>query len=84
MVAQKFKKLSKWKIHGSALVTFSDTKQGFPVPRGKQSCMENGLCNIYKILYVFIEFVFTTNLNVSTRHDFFYTIHFKKLSLRNR
>ena len=37
-----------------------------------------------QILYVFIVFVFTTNLNLSTRHDFFYTIHFEKLSLRNR
>ena len=34
------------------------------------------------ILYVFIVFVFTTNLILSTRHDFF--IHFEKLSLRNR
>ena len=24
----------------------SDTKQGFTVPRGKQKCMETGLCNI--------------------------------------
>ena len=31
---------------GSALVTLSDTKQGITVPRGKQKCMENGLCNI--------------------------------------
>ena len=27
-------------------VTLSDTKQGFTVPRGKQRCMETGLCNI--------------------------------------
>ena len=27
---------------------FSDTKQGFTVPRGKQRFMENGLCNICK------------------------------------
>ena len=26
----------------------SDTKQNFTVPRGKQRCMENGLCNICK------------------------------------
>ena len=35
-----------------------------------------------QILYVFIVFVFTTNLFLSTRHDFF--THFEKLSLRNR
>ena len=27
---------------------FSDTKQGFTMPRGKRRCMENGLCNICK------------------------------------
>ena len=48
-----------------------DTKQGFTVPRGKQKCMKNGLCNIRKFLYVFVVFVFTTNLILSTRHDFF-------------
>ena len=37
-----------------------------------------------KILYVFIVFVFTTNLILSTRHDFFYRFQFEKLSLRNR
>ena len=84
MVAQKFKILSKQTVRGSALVTLSDTKQGFTVPRGKQRCTENGLCNIFKFLYVFIVFVFTTNLILSTRHDFFYSIHFEKLSLRNR
>ena len=37
------------------------------------------------ILYVFIVFVFTTNLILSTRHVFFFnSIHFEKLSLRNR
>ena len=35
MVAQKFKILSKRAVCGSALVTLSDTKQGFIVPRGK-------------------------------------------------
>ena len=44
----KFKILSKRTVCGSALVTLSDTKQGFTVPRGKQRCMENGLCNICK------------------------------------
>ena len=33
---------------------------------------------------MFIVFVFTTNLILSTRHDFFYSIHFEKLSLWNR
>ena len=55
----------------SALVTFSDRKQGFTVPRGKQRCMESGLWNICNFLYVFFLFVFTTNLLLSTRHDFF-------------
>ena len=41
-------------------------------------------CNICKFLYVFTVFVFTTNLILSTRHDFFYGIHFEKLSLRKR
>ncbi len=83
----KFKILlekAKRTVRGSVLVTFSDTKQSFTVPRGKQRYMENGLCNIFKIWYLFIVFVFTTNLILSTRHDFFYSIHFEKLSLRNR
>ena len=42
----KIKILSKRTVHGSALVTISDTKQGFTVARGKQRCMENGPCNI--------------------------------------
>ena len=49
MVVQKFKILSKRTVHGSALVILSDTRQGFTVPRGKQRCMENGLCNICKV-----------------------------------
>ena len=84
MVAQKFKILSKRTIPGSALVTLSDTKQGFTVPKGKQRCMENGICNICKFLYVFIVFVFTTDLILSTRHDFFYSVHFEIQSLPNR
>ena len=71
MVAQKFKIFSERTVDGSALVTLSDTKQGFTVPRGKQKCMENGLCNICKFLYVFIVFVYISNLFHSTRHDFF-------------
>ena len=70
-VAQNFKILSKGTVRGSALVTLSDTKQAFTVPRGKQRCMENGLCNICKFLYVFIVSVFTLNLILSTRIDFF-------------
>ena len=42
------------------------------------------LCNICKLLYVFIVFVPTTNLNISTRYEFFYSVQFEKLSLRNR
>ena len=45
----KFKILSKRTVRGSALVTLSDTKQGFTVPRGKQRCTETGLCNICKL-----------------------------------
>ena len=47
MVAQKLKILlekEKRTVRGSALVTVSDTKQCFTVPRGKQ--MENELRNI--------------------------------------
>ena len=43
MVGQKFKILleeEKRTVRGSALVTLSDTKQGFTEPRGKQMCME--------------------------------------------
>ena len=35
-------------------------------------------------LYVFIVFVFNTNLIPSTRHEFCYGIHFEKLSVRSR
>ena len=42
----KIKTLSKRTVRGSALLTLSDTKQGFTVPREKQRCMETGLCNI--------------------------------------
>ena len=57
----KIQDLVKTDSRGSALVTRSDTKQGFTVPRGKQRGMENGLCNICKFLYLFVVFVFTTN-----------------------
>ena len=33
-------------VRGSALVTLSDTKQGFTVPRRKESWRETGQCNI--------------------------------------
>ena len=49
MVAQKFKILlekEKRTVRASALVTFSNTKQGFAVSRRKQKCMETGQCNI--------------------------------------
>ena len=38
----------------------------------------------FQNLYAFIVFVFTINLILSTRHNFFCSIHFEKLSLRNR
>ena len=86
MVAQKKILLENEKRtnRGSALVSLSDTKEGFAVPRGKERCMEKGLCNICKILYVFIVFVFTYNLIVLTRLDCFYSIHLEKLSSQNR
>ena len=87
MVAQNFKiwlEKEKRTNRGSTLVTLSDTKQGFTVTRGKQTCMENGLCNIFKILYVFIVFVFTTILILSIRNKFLYSIHIEKLSIQNR
>ena len=84
IVAQRFKILSERTVCGSVLVTLSDTKQGFTVPRGKQRCTENGLCNISEFLYMFVVFVFTTNLILSTQHDFFSSIQFEKMSLRNR
>ena len=49
MDAQEFNILmekEKRTVRESALVTLSDTKQGFTVPGGNQTCMENGLCNI--------------------------------------
>ena len=39
---------------------------------------------IFSFLYVFIVFEFTLDLVFSTRYDFFCSIHFEKLSLRNR
>ena len=84
MVDQKFKTLSNLRVRGSAIIIFSDTKQGFTVPRGKQRCIDNGLSNICKFLYVFNLFVFITNFFLSTGHDFFCSIHFEKLSLRNK
>ena len=59
MIAQKFKILlekEKGTGRGSALVNLSDTKQDFTVPRGKQSCLENGLCNphVLKICTLFL------------------------------
>ena len=81
MVAQKFKILSKKTVCGSALVTLSDTKQGFTVPRGKRRCMEIGLCNICKFctsfLYLCLLLIEIFQLDVI----FF---HFEKLSLQNR
>ena len=86
MVAQNFKILSERTVHGSALVTLSDTKQGFIVPREKRKAKVYGewaMLHLY-FLYVFNVFVFTTNLIPSTRHGFFDSISFEKLSLRNR
>ena len=78
MVAQKLKILSKRTVRVSALVFLLDTKESFTVLERKQRCMENWLCNICEFLYVFILFVFTTNLIHSIRHDLFYCVHFEK------
>ena len=69
----------KWAVRVYALITLYCAKQGFTVPRGKQRCIERVLCNIFlcNFLYVFLVFVFTTNLILSTRHDFFYSIQFR-------
>ena len=58
----KFKTLSKGTVGESARVTFSDTKPGVTVPRIKQMCMENGLCNVCNFLYVCIVFVFISKV----------------------
>ena len=50
----KIKIFSKRRVCEIALVTFSDTKQGFTVPRGKQRCTENGLCSICKFCTCFL------------------------------
>ena len=81
---EKLRTLSKRTVLECALVNLSDTKQGFTVPRGKQRCMEIGLCSIFIFLYKFIVFVYTTILFLSTPHDFFYSVRFEKLSLQNR
>ena len=49
MVAQKFKILlekEKRTVRGSALGSLFVTERGLAMPRGKQKCMETGLCNI--------------------------------------
>ena len=63
----KVKILSKRTVGGSALVTLSDKKQGFAVPRGKQRCMENRLCNICKSCTCLLSLC----LFLSTRRHFF-------------
>ena len=55
---QKIKILSKRTVCGSALITFSDTKQGFTAPRRKQRFMDNGLCNICKFVRVYCTCVY--------------------------
>ena len=46
-------------------------KTRFHCAERKAECLDNGLCNICKFLYVFIVVVFITNLILSTRHDCF-------------
>ena len=68
MVAQKIKILSKRTVCRAALVTISDTKQGFTVPRGQQRCMENELCNICKfctcLLFLCLLLIYFFHLDV--------------------
>ena len=72
MVAQKFKILSKRTVPRSVLVTLSDKKQDFTVPRGKQRCMENGPCNICKFctcllsLCLLLNYLFQLDMIFST------------------
>ena len=76
MVAQKFRILSKRTVRGSTLVTLSDTKQDFTVPRGKQRCMENGLYNICKfctcLLYLCLQsnYFFELDMIFFLQHSF--------------
>ena len=54
LVAQNVKILlekEKRTVSGSALVTLSDTKQGYAVPRGRQRCLEYGQCNINNCIF---------------------------------
>ena len=77
MVAQKIKILSKRTVHGSAQERRLHCAERKAKVKGEWAMQHLG------ILYVFIVFVFTSNLILSTRRDFFYSIHFEKLSLRN-
>ena len=60
-------------------------------PKTRVHCAERKT-NVYgdwamqhlQFFYVFNVFVFITKLIFSIRHDFFYSIHFGKVSLRNR
>ena len=56
-------------------------KKGFTVPRGKQRCMENGLCNICKfctcLLYLSLLLYKFVQLDMTS-------FHFEKLSLQNK
>ena len=49
----KFKILSKRTVCGSALVTLSDTKQSFTVPRGKQSVWRVGYATFVNFVRVY-------------------------------
>ena len=84
MVGQKIKILSKRTVHGSNLVTFFDTKQDFTLPRGKQRCMETGLCNICKFCTCLLSLCLLLIQFLQLDMIFFYSNHFEKLSLRNR
>ena len=71
MVARKFKILSKRTVRGSALVTLSDTKRGFTVPRGEQRCMETAtFVNFERVYSICCFCLYNTKLILSTRHDF--------------
>ena len=82
MVAQKFKNLSKHTVCASALVAFSDKTRLHCAERKAKLYGEWAIQHL-QFSYVFMVFVFTSNLILPTRRDFF-SIQFEKLSLRNR
>ena len=53
MVAQKFKILSEWTVCGSALVTFSDSKQAFTVREKNKDVWRMGYATFVNFVRVY-------------------------------